>query len=219
MLGLDKKFFPVIHSLYKKDLSGAQTATLRLQKEFQKFNNKYESYYKDREWKANFFAASESLEKAIESLETKNEKSAFYQIDRFRYEWIDLRSRYDIDYAYDYLWEVEAMIEILNVSIQYNPECPIDWFEYLDLSNEMLDSFKSFENLNEYNAYNYSTYKRNRIELAIKNLGNRIRILNSACLQTDWSLVVHCSKNILDDYLILINAIGEAKFEIAFTTN
>lgn len=132
-------------------------------------------------------------------------KNAFYDLDRFRYKLIAFRSENDLEYAMDYLWDIEALIEIVNSSIELKNDCPVNWYEYVDVSLCLKTDYIQFQTLiNEQKDLSGIQMQNPYYKTSINNFQYSINDFEDAVIDTNWKQLQNSAKQLNRDYLNLL---------------
>jgi len=142
-------------------------------------------------------------------LHSNNYKNAFYDLDRFRYKLIGFRSENNIEYAIDYLWDIEALIEIAHSSIIAKTDCTIDWYELTDLSLCLKTDFYQFQTLLEKHQDVSGIHMQDSyFKIYTNNFQYSINEFEDAVLDTNWKSLKAATKQLNRDYLNLLHNIS-----------
>ena len=138
-------------------------------------------------------------------LHSNNYKNAFYDLDRFRYKLIGFRSENDIEYALDYLWDIEALIEIAHSSIIAKTDCQVDWYELTDLSLCLKTDFHQFQTLIEKQEdMSGIRLQDSYFKISTYNFQYSINEFEDAVVDTNWKALKNAIKQLNRDYLNLL---------------
>lgn len=128
-IAFDKAFIPVFYYTYTGDAAQAERAFIVLNHRWEKLNRQFEEHANNaHNWRRSFSMIDAWLDDTAYALSIKEMDLALVQLDHARYEWIDLRWREGMKYYLDYLWDLEATIDLL---VQYNKDS-----QYSQLSSE-----------------------------------------------------------------------------------
>jgi len=219
MLEVDKYYFPVVYNLYNNDLVKAKSSLSLLQKEFVKFKSKLneESEYCAFEFFLN--EAEESLSQCHSSLRYSDYNKTIFLLDKYRDQFVELRYKCNIDYVFDYLWDFEIMVEILNSSINHSPECEEDWSEYSRFCNEMLKSWNCYLNLQSEFRYVFTERELKGLYLYQQQLQVNLIKLISFIEIKEWDSIVVQSELLVSDYINLLETLGGETLTYGFVNN
>lgn len=153
--------------------------------------------------------AKECLIWVKSDLHNKKYKNAFYDLDRFRYKLISFRSENDIDYAMDYLWDIEALIEIVTSTIALKNDCPVNWFEYVDVSLCLQNDFDQFKNLlRKQQDVSKIQILNPFYKISLNNMQFSIDQFEDAVTDTNYPVLKNSIKQMNRDYLNLLYTIS-----------
>ncbi len=129
MVHFDQAFLPVLMHTYKGDMHQAKRAVFYLEFQWQKLRNQHEFIRPEPEWQDAFRRIDEWLGDAYTAIDANDAKLAMAQLEHVRYEFMELRERFRINYYLDYLYDFQASAELLTETAGDEMLCLMAWEE------------------------------------------------------------------------------------------
>jgi len=147
MIAFDRVFIPAYFYSYVGQTENARKAMSPLIHQWREMDGKYANLKAGSEdWRESFRLTGGWLEEAIQALDEEDPSSALCQLDHARYELIDLRWRYKIDYYLDAYWDLEGIIAVVVETSEDQMLGLMDWKEFMELSRDMRKEWERLKN-------------------------------------------------------------------------
>lgn len=141
MVHFDRAFIPVLIYAYEGDIHQAKRSVFYLEFQWQKLQKKYEGYLPDEAEALNRISAW--LGDAYYAIDANSPATAANQLEHVKYELMELRRRYGIDYYPDGLYDFQSTIDLLADAAGDELMCRIEWDEYEHLINRAQGAWKA----------------------------------------------------------------------------
>ncbi len=130
MVQLDRAYIPTVYYLKKGDMPKAKLAYAALVKEWQNLNTGYRKAYLEEDWTTTLDLVDGHFKKSGKAFLENDDYWALCHLENARFEWTDLRRRYDMKYYVDYLYEFQMAWEVVTETINDPVLCWLQWNEF-----------------------------------------------------------------------------------------
>ena len=114
MVHFDKAYVPVLYYVYDGDVEKASNSMFLLDARWQQFQNKYKLVFKDDvDDLERLRYVGDWLGDANDAILRDDHYAALIQLDHIRYEMMEIRRSYKIEYFLDYMWDFEGALSML----------------------------------------------------------------------------------------------------------
>jgi hypothetical protein len=114
MVRFDEAFVPVFYHVYYSDLEKASNAMYLLDSRWQQFNDKYQILFRgDVDGLERLRYIDDWHCDANDAIIRGDRHTALMQLDHIRYEMMEIRRSYKMEYFLDYLWDFEGGLTML----------------------------------------------------------------------------------------------------------
>lgn len=115
MVHFDEAYVPVVYYVYNNDLNKAFSAMFLLDARWQQFNNKYQIlFHGDADELDRLRFVNDWLCDATDAIYRNDRHTALIQLDHIKYEMMEIRRSFKMEYFLDYLWDFEGALGMLN---------------------------------------------------------------------------------------------------------
>lgn len=137
MRAFDKAFVPVWHFAHTGDIKNAESHALYLETKWYDLKNNYEDVIGvEMVWEDTYKCIDELITNALHNIEYQDLASAEYDLEGVRFELMELRTRYGIDYSLDYLWEFQMTYDLVQ-ELTHQEYYYREWYEFDCLLDEL----------------------------------------------------------------------------------
>jgi hypothetical protein len=117
MVQFDKAYVPVFYYVYKNELGKASQSMFLLDARWQQFQNKYQNQFgEDLDGMERLRYIDGWLSDANDAILRDDQYAALVQLDHIKYEMMEIRRSFKIEYFLDYLWDFEGALSMLSES-------------------------------------------------------------------------------------------------------
>ncbi len=114
MVHFDEAYVPVLYFAQKSELDKASNSMFLLDARWQEFQNKYQiQFSKDIDGLERLRYINDWLGDANDAILRDDQYTTLIQLDHIRYEMMEIRRSYNIEYFLDYLWDFEGALSML----------------------------------------------------------------------------------------------------------
>ena len=114
MVHFDEAYVPVLYYVYKNDMDKATNSMYLLNARWQQFQNKYHYIFKDdADGMERLRYVDDWLGDASHAIFQNDRHTALMQLDHVKYEMMEIRRSYKVEYFLDYLWDFEGALSML----------------------------------------------------------------------------------------------------------
>lgn len=115
MVHFDEAYVPVFYHVYKNDLDKASSSMFLLDARWQKFQDKYQLLFKDDiDGLERLRYIDDWLCDTKDAIFRNDQFTAMVQLDHMKYEMMEIRRSYKMEYFLDYLWDFEGALSMLS---------------------------------------------------------------------------------------------------------
>ncbi|NJL74387.1 MAG: hypothetical protein HC892_04395 [Saprospiraceae bacterium] len=131
MQRFDESFIPVWVAARSGNPNSIELTIDKLREEWESLKNEYELEIEPTtDWLDTYECLDDLMNQTTLALEQKNMLSALEHLDGIRFELINLRSRYGIDYELDSVWEFEMAYSLVKSLLQDQAYFRMEWQEF-----------------------------------------------------------------------------------------
>ncbi len=210
LIKLDQAFIPVWYYAYQADLEAATKANVVLQSEWRKFIVKYKlTAPLHAEWQEHVDRINAWLEQVDCDLEDKDIDFAYIHLDHAKYEMINLRKKYDLNYFIDDLYSLHESVAFVKEVIMDDMLCLLEWTQLEDLINQTILQWQEMAPVN-YNIEDaeFDFSKISFVELRSKELNVQLSQLDKAIEKADQCYLQEVVQPIEPTVMELISCFG-----------
>jgi len=114
MVHFDEAYVPVLFYVYKSDMDNATNSVYLLDARWQQFQSKHQFLFKnDPDGLERLRYINDWLGDASDAILRDDRHTAMIQLDHIKYEMMEIRRSYKIEYFLDYLWDFEGALSML----------------------------------------------------------------------------------------------------------
>ena len=114
MVYFDEAYVPVLYYVYKNDMDKATNSMYLLNARWQQFQDKYQHVFgEDEDGLERLRYVDDWLGDASHAIFQNDRHTAMMQLDHVKYEMMEIRRSYKIEYFLDYLWDFEGALSML----------------------------------------------------------------------------------------------------------
>ena len=146
MVKLDRAYIPTIYFLHQKDTSKAQLAYNAFYKEWQNLSKGYRKAYMEEDWSHTISLIDGHIRKSGDAFQKKDHYWALCHLENARFEWTDLRRRYNIRYYIDYMYEFQVAWDVVIETVNDPVLCWLQWNEFEKQVEDAETAWKSLMN-------------------------------------------------------------------------
>ncbi len=115
MVHFDEAYIPVLYYVYNSELDKASNSMFLLDARWQEFENKYQyQFSNDFDELERLRYINDWLGDAKNAILRDDQYSALIQLDHIKYEMMEIRRSYHMEYFLDYLWDFEGALSMLS---------------------------------------------------------------------------------------------------------
>jgi len=115
MVHFDEAYIPVLYYVYNSELDKASNSMFLLDTRWQEFENKYQYQFSDDfDELERLRYNNDWLGDAKNAILRDDQYSALIQLDHIKYEMMEIRRSYHMEYFLDYLWDFEGALSMLS---------------------------------------------------------------------------------------------------------
>lgn len=115
MVHFDEAYVPVLFHVYHNELEEASNSMYLLDARWQQFQSKYHFLFsKDLDGLERLRYINDWMGDANDAILWDDQHTAMMQLDHIKYEMMEIRRSYKIDYFLDYLWDFEGALSMLS---------------------------------------------------------------------------------------------------------
>ncbi len=146
MANFDRAFIPVYFFVETNQMALAQKSVFHLNQAWQKFQKRYANLHlQDENYQEAFRMTDAWLSEAYQSIDAGNIVAAYVYLDNVRYQMVEWRSLYDLDYLLDGIWDFETSVYLVEEAASDPMLCLLDYCEFEALVEELNLSWKNLE--------------------------------------------------------------------------
>lgn len=177
MVDFDRSFIPVWYYIEMDNYTQATLAFANLEEAWTEFRQTANPYTNNsRQWKRSLGQVDDWMATTSEAIQAEEKVLAINQLDHARYELMDWRWRWKMDYFLDKVWDLEASIDVAK-SVAFNLTLDSEEWEQYQKANE--DIRKSWEQLQLKQAdpelHQLSAHDIQNLQIRHQELGDLIR--------------------------------------------
>ena len=140
MVHFDRAFIPVLAYTYEGDIHQAKRSVFYLEFQWQKVKKQYQGYLPDEKERLN--RVDNWLGDAYFAIDANKPLTAANQLEHVKYEFMELRRKYGVDYYLDGLYEFQDAIALLAEAAEDEMMCLMEWGEYEHLLYQAMDDWQ-----------------------------------------------------------------------------
>ncbi|MCB0587486.1 MAG: hypothetical protein KDD06_19485 [Phaeodactylibacter sp.] len=141
MVHFDRAFIPVLAYTYEGDIHQAKRSVFYLEFQWQKVKKQYQGYLPDEKERLN--RVDNWLGDAYFAIDANKPLTAANQLEHVKYEFMELRRKYGVDYYLDGLYEFQDAIALLAEAAEDEMMCLMEWGEYEHLLYQAMDDWQA----------------------------------------------------------------------------
>lgn len=147
MVLFDRSFIPVWYYVEMGNFQQATKAFNYLEEEWEIFKQSTTPYTRNvRQWKSSLARVDDWMATTQDAIATRDAELAINQLDHARYELMDWRWRWKLDYFLDKVWDLEASIDVAK-SAALDPILDLlEWEEYQRVNEDIRQSWEQIQN-------------------------------------------------------------------------
>ena len=130
MVAVDRAYIPTVYYVKQGDVHKSKWAMLHLQHQWQNLATGIRKAYYGKDWGATFYKIEGHLNKATKAIVDQDLYWAQCHLENARFEWNDLRHRYDMTYLIDYAYEFQMSWDIVRETVSDPVLCWLEWQEF-----------------------------------------------------------------------------------------
>ena len=146
MVKLDRAYIPTIYFLNQGETNKAQLAYNAFNKEWQHLSKGYRKAYMEEDWSQTISLIDGHIKKSGEAFQEKDYYWALCHLENARFEWTDLRRRYDFKYYIDYMYEFQMSWDVVIETVNDPVLCWLQWNEFEQQVNDAEAAWKNLMN-------------------------------------------------------------------------
>ncbi len=211
MAEFDKAYIPVLYYVRQGEMDNAKRSVFFLNHSWQKVNRKYKDLNPGNDdWQEAFRMTDAWLSDAYFSIDAMQPKDAYIFLDHVRYQMMELRGQYDIDYYLDDVWEFEASLDLAEEVAIDQMLCLLDYCEFEDIVKDMNEQWKIVEKA----KVNAELFDLNAEELKVldnqkKKLQEAIIVFNQAVEEMEGENLAMTATFLRQAYLEYLAGFGD----------
>ena len=141
MVHFDRAFVPLMIYTFEGDIHQAKRSVFYVEFQWQKLKKQYQGYLPEE---AESLARINSwLGDAYYAIDANNLLLAANQLEHVKYEFMELRRKYGVDYYLDGLYEFQDAIALLAEAAEDEMMCLMEWGEYEHLLYQAMDDWQA----------------------------------------------------------------------------
>ncbi|MCO6476764.1 MAG: hypothetical protein J5I94_09085 [Phaeodactylibacter sp.] len=141
MVHFDRAFVPLLVYTYEGDIHQAKRSVFYVEFQWQKMKKQYQGYLPEEAISLN--RINSWLGDAYYAVDANDMALAANQLEHVKYEFMELRRQYGIDYYLDGLFEFQDAIGLLAEAAEDEVMCLMEWGEYEHLLYQTIEDWKA----------------------------------------------------------------------------
>lgn len=171
MAQFDQAFIPLWFHIYEGNMSKAKSSVFYLNFKWQQLKNRHQEASADGAWQDAFCRTDEWLGDAYAAIDHNDSRLALNQLNHARYELMELRSAYGIEYHLDEVYRFQEIVQAIAEVVHDDKLCNLEWNE-LEVMIGRMNS--SWVRINQ-QAFDVQLYKLDRdAQQKLKNGQSRL---------------------------------------------
>ena len=217
MVHFDEAYIPVLYFVQKSELDKASNSMFLLDARWQEFQSKYHvQFSKDIDGLERLRYIDDWLGDANDAILRDDQYTALIQLDHVRYEMMEIRRSYHVEYFLDYLWDFEGALSMLaEASCEDNSlVCSSDELAFLvDETNYLWEIARDADNLPFANKTDLAL-----LELYKKEVSENMKLVEAEKYSSYKNLEVAVNKT-FESYMNLLTLFGDFNSAETFFAN
>ena len=141
MVHFDRAFIPVLAYSFEGDIHQAKRSVFYLEFQWQKLKKQYQAYLPEEAEALN--RINSWLGDAYYAIDANNLTLAANQLEHVKYEFMELRQKYGVDYYLDNLYNFQDAIGLLSEAAGDELMCHMEWGEYEHLLQKAIEDWQA----------------------------------------------------------------------------
>lgn len=129
MVYFDQAFIPLWFHVYEGNMSAAKSEVFYVNFKWQQLKNRHGKSSSDGDWQDAFCRAEEWLGDAFMAIDHNDSRLALNQLNHARYEMMELRKKYHIDYYLDEVYRFQEIVQAIAEVVHDDKLCMLEWNE------------------------------------------------------------------------------------------
>lgn len=113
MVQFDQAFIPVLYHVKHGKMGEAKKAAFQMRFKWMKLKSRQQDLVNDPNWQDAFCRADDWLDDAVKLIHENESHLAFIQLNQARYEMVELRRQFKIEYYLDYIFQFQEQVQTL----------------------------------------------------------------------------------------------------------